>query len=166
VKKSDSTSRATRKTPVFKLKSELARYVDNDELQGGRVSSSAFVPNPSEDYLSVNSIEVEPLNDIATYYCGLFKNGIGTVAIACRKVSEYNEAAKKSGIRIIFSQEECTWKCKLNDDCNDAYKYRPTRESNSHSGVEYLGKKVTYLTIKKIARRLCGNKPHIHTITT
>ena len=165
MKKLSSKSKVTRKTPTFKLNRELARYVDIDELQGGRVSSSAFIPNPGEDYLSVNSIEVESLNDIATYYCNVFKNGIGAVAIACRKVSEYNEAAKKSDVRIIFSRAECKWKCNLNDNYHDAYKHRPTEKSYSHSGVEYLGNTLNYLTIKKIARRLSGNKPHIHTIS-
>jgi len=129
------------------------------------VSSAAFIPNPGESYLSVNSTEIEPLNDIAVAYRGIFKNGKGPVAVVCRKVSDYNSAARNAGIRISFCKVECKWKYYTSMMIKDAYKYRPTHKSYSHCGVEYLGDDTDYSIIKKIARRLSGNRPHLFKIT-
>ena len=124
---------------------------------------AAFVPNPGDSYLSVNSTEIEGQNDIATYYRNLFQNGFGAVAIACRKVFDYNSAATKAGIRISFCKVECKWKYQASEGPKDAYKHRPIpKKSESHCGVEYMGNDTEYLTIKKIARRLSsGDKPHV-----
>jgi len=122
---------------------------------------AAFVPNPGESYLSVNSIEIESLPDIAAYYGSQFKDGLGLIAIVCRKVSDYNSAARNAGIRISFCNVECKWKYYSSEGLKDAYKHRPISKSRSHCGVEYLGRDTDDLTIRKIARRLSsGDKPH------
>jgi hypothetical protein len=129
------------------------------------VSSAAFTPNKGDSHLSVNSTEIESLKDIAVSYRDTFKNGMGPVAIACRKISDYNSAAGNAGIRISFCKVECKWKYNASEGIKDAYKHRPTLKSHSHCGVEYLGNDTKYLTIRKIARRLSGNRPHLFKIT-
>lgn len=165
MRKIPSKKRLSKPKPTFAEHSELARHVDPDELKnGGRVSSAAFVPNPSENYLSVNSLEIETQQDIATYYRNIFQNGSGEVAIACRKISDYNTAASNAGIMIKVSNLDGKWKYYADGSPEEAYKHRQTNMSYSHCGVEYLKGNLTDLTIKKIARRLSGRRPHLHKI--
>ena len=149
--------------PTFVARSELARYVDPDELKkGGRVSPAAFVPNPSDNHLSVNSLEIETPQDIATYYRNRFQNGNGKVAIACRKISDYNTAASHAGIIIKFNKLDGKWEYYTGGSPKEAYKHRHTHVSYSHCGVEFLKGDTVYLTIKEIARRLSGKRPHLY----
>jgi len=163
--------RATRQRPVpsFATRSELARYVDPDELKrGGRVSSGAFLPNPDDDYLSVNSLEVESLQTIAAYYQRQFKAGVGEVAAICCKVWAYNDAARRACISIKFNRTESKWTYDAGWGPADAYKHRPqtrTPMSYSHCGVEYINAKADELIVKKIARRLSRQRPHLVKLT-
>ncbi len=164
-RQTNTTTARKRNVPSFSARSELGRYVDPDELKrGGRVSSVAFLPNPDDDYLSVNSLEVDPPRTIAAYYRKLFKGNIGEVAVACRKVSAYNGAARSAGISISFSRTENKWTYNTGQGSADAYKHRPqTRVPNSysHCGVEYINAKADELVMRKIARRLSGKRPHL-----
>jgi len=151
-----------RPIPSFKKSSELARYVDPDELKsGGRVSSVAFLPNPGDSHLSVNSVEVDSLKNIADYFRSTFKNGSGDVAVACRKINEYNSAGKFAGLSIQNNRSTGKWVYNSEHGPIDAYKHRPTHKSYSHCGVEFINSDVDKLTLKKITRRLAGNRPHL-----
>ena len=43
------------------------------------------MPNEDESHLSVNALEVEPLDAIANYFRDHFQSGRGKVAISCLK---------------------------------------------------------------------------------
>lgn len=143
--------------PSFKANNELARYVDPDELKnGGRVSSGAFLPNPGDTYLSVNSTEVESLHDIQAYYRTTLHKGVGPVIAACRKISDYNNAGNFAGISITFSNSNNAWEYGTSQGPKPAYKHRRTPISYSHCGVEYINDNLNQLALKKISRRLAG----------
>ncbi|NQU63591.1 MAG: hypothetical protein HQ517_04820 [SAR324 cluster bacterium] len=155
--------------PEFIAKSELARYVDKDEyMKGGRVTSGAFLPNPGDDYLSVNSLEIESINDIANYFSKVF--GESTVKICTRKVSEYNNSTSGTAIHIIYDRRQKKWIFQVNSLPKEAFEHRPRYtpppKSISHCGVEFINSSVEYSVLKQISRRLGGKKPHIHRIKT
>jgi hypothetical protein len=155
-----------KKSPAFAEKEQLTRYIDKDELKrGGRVSSTAFLPNPGDLYLSVNNVELEPLFDIACYYRKRFQEGLGKVAIASRKVYEYNNAATHVGISISYNKLANRWEYATHEGTKVAYKHRgvpPPLESYSHCGVEYINTNLDELALDKIARRLAGNRPQLY----
>lgn len=152
--------------PSFKLKSELARYVDPDELKnGGRVSSGAFMPTMDDtDCLSVNSIEIDSLNNIANYYHDRFNSNGGEIGIATRKILHFNDAARKAGIEIRKNTGTKCWEYIYRGKILTAYKHRPTPISKSHCGIEYLNINIDEKILKKIARRLSGKRPHLYKI--
>lgn len=155
--------RISRPVPTFGDRKDLARYVDQDEIKtGGRVSSAAFMPTDIDEYLSVNSNELEGIDEIATYFRNTFQNGDGSVAIACRKVVEFNLAARSAGLVIRESNNNASkWEFLDHTTYVNAYKHRPTKLSYSHCGVEFINSSSDELTIKKIARRLSGCRPHL-----
>jgi hypothetical protein len=150
-------------TPTFAGSSELARYVRPEDLKKShRVSSAAFLPASNDTHLSVNSLELESPQDIAVYYRERFQSGIGTIAIACRKVNDYNTAASSAGVTIHYDRSESKWKYHTDQGLSDAYKHRPIpRRSHSHCGVEYISNQLAYLKQKQIARRLRGKRAHL-----
>jgi len=154
-------SRPPLTAPSFNAASELARYVDPDEIKGSRVSSASFLPNPDDAYLSVNSVELDSLQDIANYFRKTFKGGNGDVAVACRKINEYNNAGKDAELTIKYNDSSGKWVFNSANGLIDAFKHRPSHISKSHCGVEFINDAVDKLTLKKIARRLAGNRPHL-----
>lgn len=166
-KKKATKDESLPKEPSFAENSELARYVSEDDVKkGNRVSSAAFIPNPGDSYLSVNSLELESMEVIASYYRKVFQDGSGKVAIACRKIYEYNSEARRVGISITFNEEGNTWEYNSNNGREKAYKHYPVtypkdKKSYSHCGVEYINNALDELTQKKIATRLAGNRPHL-----
>ena len=157
-----------RSIPTFGEKTALLRYVDRDELKkGGRVPSTAFMRNPGDTYLSVNSSEIESLKVIANYYRETFQGGAGTVAIASRKVWEFNSAARAAGVLVGFNKSNKLWEFNSTLGTQTAYKHIPqTRQpkSWSHCGVMY-SINFDNLAEKKFARRLQGIKPHLFKIS-
>jgi|SRR3989344_1240332 len=154
--------RKKNKQPTFSPKSELARYVDPDEIKsGGRVSSGAFMPSPVDTYLSVNSLELEKVQEIARYYRQTRQGGTGNVAVACCKVVDYNNAANFAGLSVQKNSVSGRWEFNGAIGVLEAYKYRWTHLSNSHCGVEFINAQLDELRIKKIARRLAGQRPHL-----
>ena len=156
-RKKKQSSTPARLIPSFKANKELARYVDPDELKkGGRVSSGAFLPNPGDTYLSVNSTEVESLHDIRAYYRTTLHKSVGPVIAARRKISDYNNAGNFVGISITFSNSNNAWEYGTSQGAKPAYKHRQTPISYSHCGVEYINDNLHQLVVKRISRRLAG----------
>ena len=90
----------------FAERTELIRYIDVDQrLNGNRPASVAFMLNPGEDHLSINSLSVEPMQAIVTYYSLLFRPNRGPIAITKHKLASYNDAARKGGIALHYSAE-------------------------------------------------------------
>ena len=154
------------KQPTFASNSELARWVDEVNLgRGGRVSSAAFLPSIGETYLSVNSVELESIQKIATYYKDHFQGGAGKVAVSCLKVMDYNEAAKGAGVNLSFDKTGRKWIFTHGGVSEEAYRHRPTyRLSDSHCGVETI-RGMSGDAPNRFARRLAGQpprkKPHL-----
>ena len=157
-------SRSTREdTPTFAANSELARFVDPDEkLSGGRIPSSVFMPNPGDKYLSVNSVELDSIQKIQKYYQARFLSGNGNAGVACRKISDFNSAARFSNIGVR-ADGNFGWIFYDDGSRIDAYRHRPVRtppESHSHCGVEFMRAGLDDLVQRKFSRKLSGIRPH------
>ncbi len=127
-----------------------------------RVSSSAFHRDPGppkELYLSVNSLEVEPLADIAEYYRRIFRDSQGDVGVTVHQVRAYNAAARCATINVVYNKQEKIWEYASEDGNLPAYEYRPGR-SPSHCGVEYV-KYFRDIHERKFARHLARKKYHL-----
>lgn len=148
--------------PKFAAKSELARYIDPDLCPRGRISSAAYLKKVGEPYLSTNSLEINSPQELAPYYCELFQAGNGPVAIHCRKILDYNRAAKAAEVIITYDKTNKLWQFPKNGQPEPAYKHRPTKNSSphySHCGVEFVDSP-EYVE-KKFARRITRGSPHV-----
>ena len=157
--------------PKFSQKKELARYVsEEDRLGGNRTALTAFIDPPPDDpakeYLSVNSLEVESLRQIADYYRHVFQKGEGVVSICTRTVEDYTEAGKKSAVPLSYDRSSESWQFQGKSQQREpAFRHRPvlTRpdglKSPSHCGVEFVRMLDQHLR-SKFARRLSGRKFH------
>lgn len=157
--------------PKFRVNSELARHVAaGHRLPGNRTAVAAFIDPPSEDpskdYLSVNSLEVATLEEIATYYRAKLQRGTGDVAICTTKVFAFSDAGKKSGIDLQRDNSQGMWFfLERSGKREAAYRHRPVLSSNdipceSHCGVEFV-RIMTEHTRSKFARRLGGRRYHL-----
>lgn len=157
------------KVPKFAAKSRLVRYVDEiNRLSGNRTSAAAFIDPPSDDpsdHLSVNSLEVETLRQIAAYHRWRAQDDRGEVALCEHKVHEYSDAARKSGVSIVFDRDAGTWQFVHSGRMQDAYKHREVRKhdnplgSPSHCGVEFK-RALSQHAAARFARRMGGKKFH------
>jgi hypothetical protein len=157
--------------PKFAKKKELARWVrEEDRLGGNRPAVSAFIDPPSsepdKEHLSVNSLEVETLRQIADYYRNAFQGGVGPVSICTRTVEDYTEAGKKANIQIAYDRSAETWQFTGRSRVPEpAYKHRPVQKradglsSPSHCGVEFI-RMMDEHAKSKFARRLSDQKFH------
>jgi hypothetical protein len=128
-----------RDKPTFAEPSELARYIPSEWCKRkNRPASAAYQRKDNEEYLSVNSTEVETINQIAQTYATKFESGTRPVAIACPKVASYNEAADKVGIAISFNGTTNDWEFQEGGKLAVAYKHRRSEVNNSHCGVEFV----------------------------
>lgn len=165
------------RSPKFSPKKELARYVsEDDRLNGDRTALTAFIDppcdDPSKDYLSVNSLEVEGAKQIADYYRNAFQGGTGDVSLCTTKVGRYTDAGKKSDVQLVYDERAESWQFigkSLRPE--PAYTHRPvlTRpdglKSPSHCGVEFV-RVMDEHRRSKFARRLSGRKFHTFKIDT
>jgi len=143
--------------PSFAARYELARYVPPGyRRRVGRISSAAFLRNPGDTYLSVNSLEVESLSGIAKHYKSIFQQGQGSVAVACRKIMVYNRAALAAGVFVTRDFQSKIWLFLHHGSNLPAYRHRPSHLSKSHCGVEFTISFAEELAEKKFARRLAG----------
>ena len=154
--------------PSFTANKELARYVFPEDIKGGgRVSSTAFLPNQNDKFLSVNSLEIQSLDKIADYYRVRFKCGNNSVAIASRKISNFTSAAKFVNLIVYYNKIKKIWEFDNNGTIGNAFKHRRVHNplpSISHCGIEFINNQLDYSTQKKIARRLSGKRPHLYKV--
>ncbi len=128
-----------RDKPTFKESCGLVRYIDLEfRNRNNRPATGAYQRKQNEDHLSVNSDEVETINQIAQTYATQFESGIRPVAVACPKVAEYNEAAIRVGITISFNTATKNWEFKDGGAPTEAYSHRKKQDNKSHCGVEYV----------------------------
>jgi hypothetical protein len=155
-----------KKLPTFPANAELARWVHEANLgAGGRVSSSAFMPQDDhtgkpEKYFSVNSVEVEPLPVIAEYYRAKFLDGGGPVYLASLKVLDYVKASTHGGVPV--TKIAGRWMFNSGGKEAEAFMHRPSTHkdapSASHCGVETI-ELMDEDARAKFARRLAGRPP-------
>jgi hypothetical protein len=161
------------KVPTFSARSSLARYVDEvNRLKDRRPAVAAFLPDPpsadpTNDHLSVNSLEIESVKKIAAYHRWKWQDSGGKVALCVHKVHEYNDAANKCGVRVVYDREMSKWQFLFSaSGPEDAYKHRPVPMHNnpigspSHSGVEFA-RALKEHKAGQFARRLSGRKFHL-----
>lgn len=126
-----------------------------NRLKGNRTANAAFLDpptgDPTKEYLSVNSLEVETIRKIADYYQNRFQRGTGDVAVCSTKVFEFNEAGKKCGVDLQYDHSQSLWHFgRPGGKREDAYTHRkPLRSSSdhkseSHCGVEFVRALDTY----------------------
>ena len=145
--------------PTFPANAFLARYVDEANMgRQNRISSSAFLPAPDEEYLSVNSLEVEALAAIADFYRNHLRSVTGKVAVSCLTVMEYNRACEAGGVAITFGRATKQWSFSKDGVPASAYRLRQTRLSKSHCGVEPVCL-MDSLAASRFARNLAGRPP-------
>ncbi len=150
--------------PRFAANSELARYVSPLHLmKGGRISSAAFLLKLGEEYLSVNSVEIESLQEIAAHYRRDIQKNNQKVAVASLKILAYNRAALIAGISIVRRNQ--TWFFNFQGSPLPAYKLRITQLSKSHCSVDFVRAYPSELAEKKFAWKMAseprGRKPHL-----
>ena len=99
-----------KKQPTFAANRELARWVPDVQLgKNGRISSAAYIPADGEKYLSVNSVELESLAEIAKYCKDNLQRDSAPVAISCLKITEYTRAASAGGVLVNYDAKKRQW---------------------------------------------------------
>ena len=116
------------------------------------------MPNPGEQHLSVNSLEIESLDLIADYYRTRIASRPGKVGVSCLTVMEYNRACAAGGVTIVYSKTEGQWTFSKDGAASHTYRFRPTPISKSHCGVEPVCM-MDSLSAGKFARNLAGRPP-------
>ena len=161
-------------TPKFSARSQLIRYIGEDMRLGkNRPAVAAFLPDepsekPEEDHLSVNSLEIETMAQIAAYHRWRAQGDRGKVALCIHKVLDYTDAGKKAGIPVTYNQETASWEFREGRKVSAAYKHRPVRAvhnhprpSPSHCGVEFA-RLLSDNDAAKFARRLTKRRYHLY----
>jgi hypothetical protein len=155
--------------PKFPKKSELVRYIDEVyRLNGRRPHVAAYLPDPpsddpSNDYLSVNSLELESILVIADYHRMRAQNNFGKVALCAHAVARYNMIAGNCGVAIAYDSQSGSWQFRNGDAIEDAYKHHARTDklkSHSHCGVEFV-RALTNHNAGKFARRMANKRFHL-----
>lgn len=158
-------------SPTFSARSSLVRYVsEENRLKDRRPAVAAFLPDPpsaspERDYLSVNSLEIESVKAVATYYRAKWQNNQGKVALTQHNVFEYTDAARKSGLIMNYDSASGDWLFREGGKLSPAYKHHPVvgshlaLNSKSHSGVEFV-RSLTEYAADKFARRMATKRYH------
>lgn len=158
-------------SPTFSGRSRLVRYVDEvNRLRSGHPAVATFLPdppseNPDNDHLSVNSLEIESMAQIAAYH--RWRQGDnGQVALCEHQLREYNDTGKKFGVDIFYDQQR-NWKFTARSGTHeDAYRYRPVPVHNnplgspSHCGVEFV-RAFKEHSAAQFARRMSRRRFHL-----
>lgn len=144
--------------PTFAARVELARYIEEANLgRNRRISSTAFLPNEGEQFLSVNSLEIEELSVIVDYYRSKFQFGNGKVAVSCLQIMVYNRACESGGVAVTYNRNRGHWTFLKDGVPSDAYRLH-SNYSKSHCGVEPICL-MDEVAAGKFARRLAGQPP-------
>ncbi len=157
------------KKPSFGTKKELARHIrDDDRRAGNRPGIAAFLPLVGESYLSVNSTELETLDEISRYYRIELQGNRPGVAISVHKVVKYNDSGRKAGVAIVFDKAAARWDyLDSTGTKKPAYKHRAVSAragrlgSSSHCGVEFVDVFDKHDAIKFARRMALGQKFHL-----
>ncbi len=125
--------------PRFRERSVLVRYID-PEFRGrnNRPKPPAYQISEDEEYLSVNSLELATVRQIAQVYADKFEAGQRPVALAGPRVALYNSNGIQSGVGITFNDERVCWEFNEGGVPRDAYKHHRRRNNPSHCGVEFV----------------------------
>jgi len=123
------------------------------------------MPNPGDDHLSVNALELESREQIAEYYADVFGSEDGKVAVCINTIFEYNDSGKKAGCWIEFNRANSTWEFpETNGSRGVAYRHRPVLRTEqfpyaswSHCGVEFV-RALAELKLRQFARRMAKRK--------
>ncbi|HEV2156362.1 hypothetical protein [Bradyrhizobium sp.] len=128
------------------------------------INSSETIAN---SHLSVNSTEVESLDQIADYHRLNWQDGKGKAALCVHTVFEYCDVARKSAVAVEHNSEGI-WEFRDYDGkAAEAYRHRPVMPaaknplgSKSHCGVEFVRALDEYRATQ-FARRL-SSKGRFH----
>lgn len=149
--------------PTFGETSELARYIHPSERAGkNRAAISAFRLDADDldsahPHLSVNSTEVEAVDQIVAYFQKTQQSGTGDVTLCFHNVKKYVELGKANGANLIAEKDE--WKFLDTSGYSTAFKHRPVKNtkqninSPSHCGVEFI-RSLSQLQQRALARDL------------
>ena len=153
-----------RDEPTFAERERLARYIAKIErMSGHRPAATAFLSNlsanPNERHLSVNSMEVESVRQIAAYYRLALQADDDRVAVCIHSVAHYNEAGRDAGATISYDHSASQWQFGGPKGVEAAYRHRPGSRSSrppdtpSHCGVEFV-RALDELNQRRFSRRL------------
>jgi len=112
----------------FNERTELARYIDEDQrLSGNRPASSAFLANPGDTHLSVNSRDIENLDQIASYFYAILQENKNNraIAVALHRIATYNDEIRKVGVSLVYRTQDEMWFFADADASQPAYRHRP-----------------------------------------
>ncbi len=125
--------------PTFKEISVLTRYI-HPEFRGknNRPKPSAYQRSHSERYLSVNSLEIHSLKQVAAIYADIFENENRPVALTQPSVSDYNGVAGQVGVIINYNASAGYWEFHESDILTPAYLHHARVRNESHCGVEFV----------------------------
>ncbi len=149
----------------FLLDSQVSRFIHKDyRMRRGRVSSAAFErkvdrSGTREPYLSVNSLEIDSVPTVVTYYRKTFENDRGQVALVIHKIRECNLASQVAGVSVKFDKPQRCWVYEKSSIRHPAYLLRKVPNSTSHSGIEFVkafGNDT--LAEKKFTRKMVNKK--------
>jgi hypothetical protein len=138
----------------------LARYVDKGQLAGGRrATSAAFLTDADEDYLSVNSLELESTEQIADCYRLMFVRDASDVAVSLHTIDQYNKSSNAAGVTITYNNTASRWEFLKASNAAQAYTHEPKEKqrdrpaSPSHCGAWYT-KAFSGTQERKFTRRM------------
>jgi hypothetical protein len=156
--------------PTFSASSRLARYIFQEHrLSGQRAAVAAFEPDHikksepiDNSHLSVNSTEVESLQQIADYHRQNWQDGKGKAALSIHKIFDYCDSARKSSVSLTQNAQGVWEFVDFNSKVSEAYRHRPVMPnsnnplgSKSHCGVEFVRAFDEYRA-SQFARRLAS----------
>lgn len=126
------------KRPRFRERDKLARYIDPDYRgKNGRPKLAAYQLTDNEDSLSVNSLEIESVRQVAATYATKFENGHRPVAIASPQISQFNAAAGAVRVNISYDSIIGCWIFHDSGKYSEAYRFDDKKTNKSHCGVEF-----------------------------
>lgn len=145
---------------------QLVRWIDPDWIRAKhpRISSVAFERSPDkknktkkEEYLSVQSLDLESLTDILSYYADTKSKDTKDILYAVQNIKKINKKTNSIQNNFIIRDKEKKCFCYASIP---AYAHKPTDMSPSHSGMMFL-QGLTELDEKKLAMELTKDLKHI-----